>query len=169
MTLDELSKLLSEATWFNNLGRYTEHEGTVPLSDLAPWSGTEYNASEESVRVANAMDWLPSSRDQGDPIHGDSLDHQIISSGLQAIAQTNVASVYRLTLTSLQKTSVCPLLVVGPHDFTEAAKGAALYAARRAVIEIMIGKPDFWCGLIRIYAQGNWPCGIMPNGTVVVF
>ncbi len=57
----------------------------------------------------------------------------------------------------------------GPNDFTEAAKGAALYCIRMSAIEVVLGKPGFWSELFHHYADGFWPCGILNNGVIVIY
>ena len=59
-------------------------------------------------------------------------------------------------------------LKVGPHDLTNAAKGAAVFAVRMAVLEVSVGRPDSWCGCAGVYAGGNWPFGRLSSGEVLV-
>ncbi|NHZ45053.1 hypothetical protein [Massilia aquatica] len=57
----------------------------------------------------------------------------------------------------------------GPNDFTQAAIGAALYRVRMAALEVMADKAGFWCTLLRLYRHGYWPCGVLPDKTIVVY
>ena len=38
----------------------------------------------------------------------------------------------------------------------------------QAVSEIVSAQPDFWCSLIPIYHEGNWPMGLLSSGELVV-
>jgi hypothetical protein len=111
---------------------------------------------------------LPSSREQDDPIHGRSLEELAEQFGKnEEIAQRSL-EIYKLTISALGRFKGNPALKAGPHDFTEVAKGAALFACRRATYEILLGKSGFWCRLMKVYHSGHWPCGILTGGQVVV-
>src|SRR5687768_14018117 len=56
-----------------------------------------------------------------------------------------------------------PLLKAGLNDSTEAARGAALFAFRKAAYESLLERPGFWCRAVRIYQAGHWPMGLMPD------
>ncbi|MCW3060407.1 MAG: hypothetical protein JWQ02_2228 [Capsulimonas sp.] len=90
------------------------------------------------------------------------------SLGREPEARAAGLEVYKLTLVSLRTMVDHPLLHFGPDDLTNAARGAAAFAMRRAAIEIMLDTPGFWCSLAPYYFQGNWPAGTLPGGRVVV-
>jgi hypothetical protein len=60
-------------------------------------------------------------------------------------------------------------LIVGPHDFTLSAQGAASYAFRMAAGEIVLDMQSSWVSIVSLYAGGGWPCGRMKDGRIVVF
>jgi len=163
MTLEELCMLAKEATWFSKLGEPDVECEYVRISTLAPWAN--HQTGDE---IADQMEWLPSSREQDDPIHGRSLEHCSEFLGTKKEFSQKSLEVYKTTLTALRSFDGHPALKVGPHDFTEAARGAALFAVRRAALEILHGEPGFWCRLMKVYRAGHWPCGILPSKQVVV-
>lgn len=168
MTIEELELLLQNTSWFEHLGEHMEEDQKfVRIRSLAPW-GSSPTEDERLEEVADQMDWLPSSRDQDDPIHGRSLEECAEQLGKKEEFSRRSLDIYRETLTSLRRFSGHTALKVGPHDFSEAARGAALYAARRAAYEVLLGNCGFWCFVMSLYSQGHWPCGILPNRTVVV-
>lgn len=154
MTLDELSEIVGRARWFAHLGKFREREDAVPLATVAS---------------SAAWEWLPTSRDQPDPIHGRSLV-DLSERGGQAEARRKAElSIARATLVSLRSVPDShPDLADGPDNLTLAAKGGALYAVRMAAREIVAGRPGFWCGVVREYEQGFWPCGIFDDGQRLV-
>lgn len=168
MDLPTLHNYIRNATWFSNLGLFESREGMVAIRNLDPWSSMEEDEPSDVKRITDDMDWLPSSRDQIDPIHRLALEKLISAAGSKSFVKAQDAETYKLALDSLRKVDGKALLQAGPNDFTEAARGSALFAIRRAFAEIIATKPDFWCRLIPVYAAGNWPCGIMPDQTIVV-
>jgi hypothetical protein len=167
MTLSELNLLIVTTEWFSRLGEPCPEDAYVHISTLAPWANQPTN-DKEVEEVADKMEWLPSSPEQDDPIHGGSLEERVQALGKkQEFAQKSL-EVYRTMLASLRKSGSHPALKVGPHDFTEASRGAALFAVRRAAFEILLGEPGFWCKLMTIYHTGHWPCGMLPNKQIVV-
>jgi hypothetical protein len=156
MTFDELNVLIKETMWFSRLGEPDVDKAYIRISTLAPG------------KIADQMEWLPSSRDQDDPIHGRSLEQRAEALGKKQEFAKQSLEMYKTTLTALRKFEGHPALKVGPHDFTEAARGAALFAVRRAAYEILLGEPRFWCRLMKIYHAGHWPCGLLPDKQIVV-
>lgn len=167
MTLAELSALAMEAPWFSNLGEPDVDSEYVRIPTLAPWAN-EQTGNESLEQIADQMDWLPSSREQDDPIHGRSLEERSEALGKKQEFSKQSLAVYKATLTALRKFDGHPALKVGPHDFTEAARAAALFAVRRAAYEVLLGEPGVWCRLMKVYRAGHWPCGILPNKQIVV-
>ena len=167
MTLQELNALIEDAAWFQRLTRKDVCDKYIQIPSLAPW-GNEPTGDAGLERLADEMDWLPSSGDQADPVHGQSLEQQAESLGRKHEYSQQTLEVYKATLAALRTFTGHPALKVGAHDFTEAARGAAGYAARRAAYEILLGEAGFWCDVIKIYHAGHWPCGILPSHQVVV-
>lgn len=164
---NHLRTLIQETPWFQRLGQPEIDDEYVWLPTLAPWADFA-EGDDELGRIADQMAWLPSSRDQDDPIGGRTLEHQVEAFGRTQEAAALVLEVYKTVLAALRPFAGHPALQVGPHDFTEAARGAALYAVRRAAYEAVLDKPGFWSRMIELYRAGHWPCGILPDGRVVV-
>jgi hypothetical protein len=167
MTLEELSDLVAEATWFSKLGEPDVGADYVRIPTLTPWAN-QHTGDVAFEQIADQMDWLPSSRDQADPIHGRSLEQRSEALGKKKEFSQKSLEVYKTALTALRRFEGHPALKVGPHDFTEAARGAALFAVSRAAYEALLGEPEFWCQLMNVYRAGHWPCGILPNKQIVV-
>lgn len=167
MTLDDLDFLLRTTRWFEHLGEPLADARFMQISSLAPW-GSSAAADATLDEIADQMQWLPSSRDEDDPFHGRELEVQAERSGKKDELRLRSQEMYRRALASLQVFSGHPALKVGPHDFTEAARGAALFAVRRAASEIVVNNCGVWCTVMSIYNRAHWPCGILPNGTLVV-
>jgi hypothetical protein len=62
-----------------------------------------------------------------------------------------------------------PLLKVGPHDSTNAARGGALFAMRMAAVEIVVDKQQFWCCLVSLFETGFWRRGLTKSSEILVF
>jgi hypothetical protein len=167
VTLDELNRLLRTAAWFNHLGEPFGAIGCVSIDTLAPWAG-EPTGDDTLEQIADDMSWLPTSRDEDDPIHGNSLEEAAEALGTKRDVARQSLEIYKTTLTALRRFDGHAVLKVGPHDFAEAARGAALFAARRAAYEVLLGKPGLWCRLMAFYHAGHWPCGLLPDGRIVV-
>lgn len=170
MTLDELRSKITTAEWFLEPGRFQPLESPqLALRDLSAWAREDAVADEEAERVAAEMEWLPTQRDQDDLIWGRRLDAEATTAVGKAEVNRVVMDIYKVTLGSLHGIPPNDVLRVGVHDFTNAAKGAAAYAARRAALELIAGKEVFWCPLITLYQKGHWPCGMTAKGKLIVF
>lgn len=166
--LEDLVTILEESIWFERVGQGNIQGSFVKIATLAPW-GQEASNNRDAERVADQMNWLPSSRDQNDPIHGRSLEIRAEAIGLLADHKKRALDICKVALTSLRRFDGNPRLIVGPHDFSEAARAAAVFAARRAAHEILLREPGFWCRAMEIYHLGHWPCGILPSNRLVVY
>lgn len=153
--------MLPDVQWFTNVGAYIEHSGVVALRNLDAWVDTAGPAN-----VADLVQWLPASRDDVRSIPGIPL--QLRADGF---VEEAVLRAYKVALMSLRKvpTTRHPQLRAGIHDFTPAARGAALVAVVQAVREIANDNGSFWRSIIRIYMMGHWPLGSLPSGELVVF
>jgi hypothetical protein len=119
------------------------------------------------------MEWLPTSPDQPDPLQTASFEERRRTAAVADAFADAGRPLYRATLRSLRTALPHPKLRAGPHDFSGAARGAALFATRRAVYEVLrheLGQDlgDVWCSVMRIYAAGRWPCGVLDDGALVV-
>ncbi len=151
MTADELQGLLTRAAWFSRLGG-----PAATIRDVYDESGD--------------WDWLPTTQEQPDPVHGDAFVKVAADLGRAEQRKAAELTAARLTLAAMRPLpDHIPGLAKGPHDMSNAAKGAAVYAARMAAREITVERPGFWCDVLRLFHQGYWPCGRDSAGRLVVF
>ncbi|OBV36941.1 hypothetical protein [Janthinobacterium psychrotolerans] len=148
-----MMEALDNISWFRAAGTFQAQPGQLALPSLHAWDSA-------------SMDWLPTSRGQPDPVHGDALPTLLKQAGtpyLQAVMAN-----YKLALHSLR---CVPdrLISKGAHDFTPAAIGAALYCVRMASLEMLAQREGFWLAALDLYRQGHWPCGLVADGTLVVY
>jgi hypothetical protein len=121
------------------------------------------------VASADTWDWLPTSRDQADPIHGEELIAEAEVAGLGLALRSTELIAARKMMTALRSVpESLSVLVDGPHDFTPAAKGGAKFAARIAAREMVVGRPGFWWRVIGLFAAGYWPCGLVRGSEQIV-
>ncbi len=167
MTISELEVLLQETKWFECLCESLADDRIVQIRSLEPWANIP-TGDERLEQIADQMNWLPSSRDQEDLIHGRSLEDRSEQLGKKLVYSRQSLDIYKKALAALRGFDGHPALQAGPHNFTEAARGAALFAVRRAAYEILLDDCGFWCSIMNLYHKGHWPCGILPDKTVVV-
>ena len=148
-----MMEALDTVPWFSTLGTFQSKPGQAALPGLHAW---------DSAR----MEWLPTSRDQPDPIHGDALPSLLKQAGIPYIQE--VMANYKLALHAL-RTVPDRLISVDAHDYTPAAIGAALYCVRMASLEMLAQRRGFWCDALVLYRAGHWPCGRLADGTLVVY
>jgi hypothetical protein len=151
VTLAELETMVNEAAWFTRLGQFTAGPGYIAIRTL------------EMPEQDDDWDWLPTTMDQPDPIHA-TLADQVRD---DEVIRRERLRLHKLALVSLRHAEN-PLLRVGSVDLTTAAKGAALFAVRMAVAEIMSNVEARWTVMVPLYAQGHWPCGLADDGCIVV-
>lgn len=154
-TLPQLLECVRNAAWFTQLGQFTATANAIPLDQL----------QSNIVWV-----WLPSSRDERDPVHSETqlnLAKQLGRDDERKRAELDAAMATIQSLRMIDDRH--PRLVDGPHDFTVAAKNAAQFAARMAAREIVVGQCGFWCDAVEIYQQGHWPCGLANDGALIVY
>ena len=140
--VNHLNMMLGSVNWFGAVGSYRARSGQLALADLQAWAGSGL-AGDTQIQpstIASSMAWLPSSRDQRDPIHGASLVQLLKQNG--APWQQQVMQQYKLALQSLRAVPD-KTLCSGRNDFTPAAIGAALYCVRMASLEILAGRRGF--------------------------
>lgn len=133
------------------------------MIDTASWFA-RLGVAPDRCSLANsddAWDWLPTSRDQPDPLHNPPLNPVDPSIELAAVKRAMVS------LRSVP--DAVPELVDGAHNYTTAAAGAVHFAVRMAAREITTGNPDRWCEIVRLYNGGSWPCGLADDGGIVVW
>lgn len=108
-------------------------------------------------------EWLPTSKDQVDPFHssGQTIRNSRTKESIRAVYKTTLRS-----LCSIDDNH--PKLQDGPHNFTEAFKGAALFATRHAAIEHLTDAQKKWTKILDWYKKGRWPCGVKKDGSLVL-
>ena len=170
MTLDELRTRIAGAAWFSRLGRFESVVGYQAVGE-EEWRRGIARAVRTELLGENHQglveQWLPTTRDQPDPIREDELKALEETSDRRALRDARVA-VFGLTLRSLRGRSDSELLRIGRTDLSIAARGAAGYAMRRAATEILLDSRGFWCELADLYHRGHWPFGIRGAGLVAV-
>ena len=167
MKYDELIDQLNTINWFSKVGQFDGGERKIAIPDLTAWDSPEFspNLDKNIAYIASNMDWLPTTRDQDDLINGDALKKALHS---VPDGKNLVMSAYKLALKSLREFDK-EKFKSGPNDFSEAAKGAALYCVRMTAMESLIGKPGFWSELFNFYSEGYWPCGMLDDGVLVIY
>ena len=141
MTVDDLHSLIDTASWFTRLG--VAPDGCVLACSNDAWI------------------WLPTSRDQSDPLHVPSLEPIDTSVELAAVKRSVVS------LRTVR--DPVPQMIDGPHNYINAANGAVHFAVRMAAREVTLGNPDRWCDIVRLYNAGSWPCGLADDGGIIVW
>src|SRR5688572_26089194 len=80
MTIDDLKSLILTAGWFSRLGEpdYHGRPEYVCLRNMNDWQNVTGLLANEPVPrlIKEGMEWLPTQRDQEDPIHGRSLEER---------------------------------------------------------------------------------------------
>lgn len=154
MSQEELQALINNAAWFTRCGQSTAEPDLVPLSAIA----TSAN-----------WDWLPTSREQDDPIHGKGLADELEAAEMAQTRRSAELTAAKCVWASLGSVPhSVPVLVDGPHDLTPAAKGGAEFAARMAAREIVANRPGLWCRVVELFSEGYWPCGLESDQQMIV-
>lgn len=156
MTLEALRESIESAAWFSRLGKFAGGAGQLAIQSLEVWADEEAVSDRHHRGVAEEMEWLPAQAQDPDPVSPSLADSEL------------ALGFYKQALASLRTVETRASLRVGKHDFQHVAVGAAAYACRRAAVEVEHGQPGFWCSLVPLYAAGYWPCGVLPDRTVVV-
>ena len=171
-TLDQLKQRISSACWFSRIGKddFEEQPNFIHLPDLEEWRHITGILPNEPVPKLfdEGMERLPTGRNEEDPIHGNVLKERATALGKSSEFSQCAMDIYKMTLNALRPFQGHDLLKVGPHDFTEGARGAVLFASRQAAYEILLSEPGFWCRAMEVFCSGHWPFGLMPDGKIVV-
>lgn len=179
MVLDELLRVIQTTPWFSNLGRAAGEHALIPVTDLVQWQrfisactsaefGMPHDATVFDKHPFDQMSWLPSGHDQLDPIHGDSLATKARAQGREAEFKAARIEAFNTATASQRGFANQVILKVAASDLNEVARSAGKYACRMAASEVVVDHVGFWCKLIRVYHQGNWPMALLPSGEVVV-
>ncbi|CZF86826.1 hypothetical protein [Grimontia marina] len=167
MTYEELITKIDNTSWFTKSGSYCSSGNNIGIQNLRAWDNSTFedSLSPELKKIASSMDWLPSSRDQKDPFHGQELTKRVaaIEGG-----KTKVMAAYKAASKKLSGYDKSKF-VSGPHDYSIAAKNAALYCVRMAAMECLSDSQGIWVEVFKVYSQGFWPCGVLPDKKLVVY
>jgi hypothetical protein len=177
MTLDDLKRLIETAKWFANLGNALAAPGLVPVA-ISDWLsfiqastraefGLSHDASVFEKAPFMGMNWLPTSNEQPDPIHGQGLDDAARRLNREGEYKAARLEAYRLALASQRKIPEVPTLKIGATDTNEAARMAGRYACRMAASEIVVDQAGCWCEIATLFHKGHWPLGQSPSGAIV--
>lgn len=166
--MEELFFKLSKIKWFSASGNFHEVVGRKPIRNLAAWDNDVFSKSIDAYHadIAAKMDWLPTSKDQVDPFNEDQLRNRLKEKGGEASGK--VLEFCKIAMKSLRNVDRSKF-ISGPHDYSEAAIGGALYCSRMAVIEVVLEQPAIWNEIFDLYYVGYWPCGLLPGGDIVVY
>lgn len=155
MTIDELASLIRDTDLFTSVGTFCSDDLAVAYAD---------------VLDDDNWNWLPTTHDQADPIHGASLIKIADERGIKEQRRQTEMKMAKLCTASLRPVpEKHPRLIDGPHNLTPAAKGAAVFATRMAAREIVTDNQGTWCCILQYYSLGHWPCGRYPAGRLVVY
>jgi hypothetical protein len=179
MDLAEMKSLVQSARWFSNLGHAVPLAGIIAVTDVEQWKAYSYGHAraefglpeqEDALDVFpfRDMEWLPTTQEQADPIHGSHLTTLAREQGSEEEFRAARLDVFRLAQRSLREVPTSPLLKLEHADYSEAARGAALFACRMAASEVVVKQSGFWCAVIPLYHQGHWVMGITPGRDLVV-
>jgi hypothetical protein len=96
MTIDDLKSMIANTPWFSRLGEpdYRGEPDHICLPSLDDWKSVTGMLANEPVPriIEQGMEWLPTQRDQDDPIHGRALEQQAAALGkMQEFAQQSLA------------------------------------------------------------------------------
>jgi hypothetical protein len=121
------------------------------------------------LNTVEFWDWLPTSRDQLDPIHGNNMKERANEFVGDSERRKIEMSVAHAAIKSMQNvpSNFAPL-IIGSDNYIESAKAAAVFAARMASREVVLNEPGFWCNVIHEYSKGFWPCGVGEKGELIV-
>ncbi len=177
MDSGKLLDAIASAQWFTRLGEAEGSDFVVPIKDLADWKEFISSAREREFGVGHPgdpgfpyskMSWLPTSNDEPDPIYGTALTTEANERGLASKLVAAKIAAFKIAVQSQRSCGDVPALKSGGNDLTLAALSGGRYACRMAAAEALLGKEGFWCKLVQIYCQGNWPLAILPDRKVVV-
>ena len=177
--MQQLLKNVEAASWFTNLGDADASDFAVPIKDLSSWRrflssavaaefGLAHDAAAHSEYPYSEMSWLPTSNDAPDPIHGATLTAVARDAGLESEFVAAKVAAFKAAARSQRSYCEFPALRADGADLTEAALSGGRYACRMAAAEAVLGRDGFWCKLVQIYCEGNWPLAVLPGQRVVV-
>lgn len=179
MSLDKLVDEIKSVPWFTNIGNAVPSSFSTPILDLGKWRqftaaltqvefGLPHDTAILSEEPFSQLEWLPTANSDLDPIHGNSLAVIAQRAGLERGLTSAKLSAYKAARASQHHIQGDPNLSIGATNLMEAACSGGRYASRMAAAETFLGQDGFWCKVLKLYKQGNWPFGLLPDGKVVV-
>jgi hypothetical protein len=169
MTIQSLEEYVKRACWFSNLGNFQDCANMIAIKTIEAWTTEDTTVDPRHEYIADNMQWLPSDSSEEDPIHQPPLRLVAETLGKSDELRRLSLELDKQTLSALRNVPDNPLLVTGPHNLNGSARKSACYAFRLAAAEVVVGEQGFWCSLIPVFVAGNLPCGLMPDGKIVVF
>ncbi len=166
MTTAEIMKAALETPFFSKVSTWKGDERSLALTSLMPWWKEEL-ATEEDLKTAEEIDWLPTGPSDEDPFYGKQLNAMLAERDMLSKAQAIKKEVRFLVLKATSGKNT-PLLKCGPHNLNGAARKTAVEAFARATMEALLEIDASWCYVVRIYSGGWWPCG-RKGGLLVVY
>ena len=165
VTLEELHRQINRSSWFTNLGTFSGPDLFLPVPRIAPYLSRHTDLD---------LQWFPHDANAPHPIHGDELEQLAMDRGATAEVRMATLTTVKKARISLRSAAPQPLLIVSDAqgaqiDLSDQAKESALYAARRATVELVLGRSGVWAGLIPLYRVGHWPLGRLPDGRLAVY
>jgi hypothetical protein len=140
----------------------------IEIIDNAPWF-SKIKPINEVLNTVECWEWLPTSRDQVDPIHGNRMKVRATELIGDSERRKIEMSVVQAAIKAMQNSPAnLAALISGPDNYIESAKAAAVFATRMASREIILSEPGFWCNVIHEYSKGFWPCGVNEKGELIV-
>lgn len=179
MSLDQLVEEIKSIPWFTTIGHAASSDFAVPVLDLGKWHqfmkamtqaefGLPHDTSILSEEPFSQMSWLPTANSDIDPIHDDSLTTIAQRAGQKSGLISAKLAAFKAAGASQRAIHEHSNFNSGSTNFMEAACSGGRYACRMAAAETFLGIDGFWCNVLKIYRQGNWPFGLLPDGKVVV-
>lgn len=168
---EEFFRRLSDAPWFQRLGRAVSCDRFIAIVDRAEWRAYARHAAafELGVPVSNSTR-IP----ELTPLESPTLDAapQVSAALARLEAEPRVfeplrhvrRAAYRRVLTATRDLTRSPWLCFGPMDLRPRASESAAVAARWAVTERYLCHTGFWSEIFDLFLQGHWPYGVDLNG-----
>ena len=104
MNVEDLFSLIPTTKWFSRLGEPDVDSGFVRIPNLKPWA-TDEKQEAALEKIADEMEWLPSSREEVDPIHKGALKQRAEALGIREETSAQTIRACKLILASLRTSS----------------------------------------------------------------
>lgn len=113
------------------------------------------------IETNDDWEWLPTTNTQQNPFS--------IEAEPTIKSNTFCLEAYKVTLSSLRKVGNShPILIYGPHNYTKAFKGSALFCIRCFTLDFVCNRASKWSEIYQLYKHGFWPCGIDCNNQIII-